>query len=225
MIRRALTTLALTALVAAPAVAQSPWQTNFRFDNYGGSGGTYDKYTGQFSNTLNFSSAEVFQVFCVDPFKHVADPQTYKNAWVTPLSSSNSTHTQNYTSQWNAQYLEAARIATGITSTPTPGAGSGLSANTVRDYQYAIWTAMGFDVSAMAGFNLGTVNAIRAAAASVVIYPNQWLVITDNGKKYQEFITFDPDRPQETVPEPATMTLLATGLAGMAAARRKKRNS
>lgn len=35
-------------------------------------------------------------------------------------------------------------------------------------------------------------------------------------------ITDIPDGPQETVPEPATMTLLATGLLGMAAARRKR---
>lgn len=32
----------------------------------------------------------------------------------------------------------------------------------------------------------------------------------------------DPGGPQETVPEPATMTLLATGLVGMAVARRKR---
>ena len=45
------------------------------------------------------------------------------------------------------------------------------------------------------------------------------------GCDYQEFITYDPSRPQETVPEPATMTLLATGLAGMAAARRRRKAS
>ena len=34
----------------------------------------------------------------------------------------------------------------------------------------------------------------------------------------------EPDPPLETVPEPATMTLLASGLAGLAAARRRRRS-
>ncbi len=45
-----------------------------------------------------------------------------------------------------------------------------------------------------------------------------------NGNQLCELtdIPDDPGGPQETVPEPATMTLLATGLVGMAAARRKR---
>jgi hypothetical protein len=209
MIRRALSALALTAVLAAPAVAQSPYQVDFQFFN-GGSATDYDQYTG----TIN--GGDLFQVFCVDPTRHVVDGQVYSNAWVTPMSASNSSHVQAEFSVWNAQYLEAARIATFMTGVPNAGDPSLVHAQ-VLDYQHAIWTAMGY-----AGYDSPTVAAIRAAAASVEVFPNQWLVITSERKGYQEFITFDGDRPQETVPEPATMTLLATGLAGMAAAKRRR---
>lgn len=213
MIRRAISALALTAVLAAPAVAQAPFQQTFTFHNFG-SDTEYDQYAGQWSSSYNAANS-VFQVFCVDPGKNVGQNETYTNAWVTPLSSGNSSHTQNYTNTWNAQYLEAARIATFMFANPVVG--SGLSNAAVLDYQHAIWAAMGF-----AAYQNATTAAIRASAAAIVVYPNQWLVITDVNKGRQEFITFDPDRPQETVPEPATMTLLATGLAGMAAAKRRR---
>lgn len=52
----------------------------------------------------------------------------------------------------------------------------------------------------------------------------------DNTKCFAQFsqdmdnLAMDTGGGQEVVPEPATMTLLATGLAGMAAARRKRQN-
>ncbi len=220
MLRRAVSALALTAVLAAPAVAQNPFQVDFQFFT-GGSNTDYDQYTG------TFNGGDLFQVFCVDPTKYVTDGQLYANAWVTPLSSSNSSHVQDYTNTWNAQYMEAAQIASYMFGVPGAGDPSVVHAS-VLQYQYAIWSAMGFAVNdggAWTGYDAAQVAAIRSAAAGVAISPNQWLVITAPGKGYQEFITFDGDRPQETVPEPATMTLLATGLAGLAATKRRRNRS
>lgn len=209
MIRKLIGTLALAAVMAVPAAAQT--QIDFQMTSFGGG---FDQYTG------SINGAPSVQVFCVDPTKFVSLNQVYTGAWMTPMSSGNPSKTQNYTNTWNAQYTEAAQIATFVLGGDAPG---GYSAN---DYQAAIWTAMGFTPAQIGGiYNAGNVSAIRTAASGINIFPNQWLVITDAAKLYQEFITFDPDRPQEVVPEPATMTLLATGLAGMAAARRRRKQA
>jgi hypothetical protein len=209
MIRKVLSTLALAAVVATPASAQ--FQVDFEFISAGSS---FAEYTG------SINGGDAIQVFCVDPTRNVSAGQDYDGAWVTPMSSGNASRTQNPGGLWNAQYLEAARIASFMLQ-PLP-----VLPYSVNDYQAAIWTAMGFTPAQIGGiYNAGNVTAIRNAAAGINIFPNQWLVITDADKRYQEFITFDPDRPQEVVPEPATMTLLATGLAGMAAARRRRKQA
>lgn len=96
-----------------------------------------------------------------------------------------------------------------------------------KEYDYTEptkeWDAEHFGTSSKCDSSFGpTSDGYYWSGGKKVYYDNEKCY----GKYYQDmdnYIPNEPDGPQETVPEPATMTLLATGLAGMAAARRKRK--
>ena len=242
MMRRLVGVFAL-AMVATTG-AQAQFTATFKATP-GAVGGNTDfaAYFGQFTagnpaelgvnlgdGTANIGNLpNVFQIFCVDETHFFHNNDQYQ-VWVTPMSASDFSHTRLGAGS-GALYFEAANIASNM-QFAYPG---GPDNATTDNLEYSIWKVLGYPTPPVAtedptsDYNAATVNSdIATFGSGQGIFANQWLVITalnlrTNDK--QEFIYNGPGRPQQTVPEPGTMGLVATGLVGMMGAGMRRRKN
>ncbi len=160
-------------------------------------------YAGPYSATLNGAS---ISMVCVSFDRHVSVNQTWQAA-VNPLTASG--------------------VANGL---------YGAQANALLKYQQAAWLfdQMGVQPNQAGEIHGAIWNIFNPVATPDTNGSNAWLSVAQN----QNFTNYDfskfriltpADRsangPQEnltTVPEPATMFLLGTGLAGVAGAARRR---
>jgi len=228
-LRRLAVTAVLLGLAASTATAQvqvrvnsinAPGHTATTWDPPGSTYGAL--YVSPYGGTLVGSGQSVV-LNCVDFFHQVTVGQTY---WANQsfLDAASLTNTRFNNVEW---YLQAAWLTTQYNA-PDPGSND----NRRIAIQAAIWnifTPTAPDRQMTYNSDPGDqdywLSRARLASNWQSIDASQFYVLTATNKDYsgspQEFLVYDKDRVTAT-PEPATMILLGSGMAGLAAVRRRR---